>query len=193
MKQILTLLLTISLLSSCDEGKRKYTPSNSEVEKDLNAIEFVKKQDTIYNYWELILYTIYDRKDFKIFNKNYSLEIKTFSLNDSLIVRNLGEGEQVYLDHSHTRVTDFKLFTDSLIDQKRIDKTDFKKALIPEFYSECNLYSTAIDSIIGNIVYLTSDLAVPDTDNQWRVWFSIEVKNNKLGKLEIRKTDYVGL
>jgi hypothetical protein len=193
MKQILISLLTISLLSSCGESRRKYTPSNSEAEKDLKTIESEKKQDTIYNYWELIFDTISDRKDFKISNKNYSLEIKTFSLNDSLIVRNLGEGKQVFLDHSHTMVTDFKLLTDSLIDQKRIDRTDFKKALITEFYAECILYSTAIDSIFENIVYLTSDLAVPDTDNQWRVWFSMEVINNKLEKLEIRETDYVGL
>ena len=189
MKQILTLLLTISLLSSCDESKRNYTLSNSEAKKDLSE----KKQDTIYNYWGLIFDTISDRKDFKISDKYYSLEIKTFSLNDSLIVRNLGKGEQVYLDHSHTMVTDLKLLTDSLIDQKRIDRTDFKKTLFPEFYTECNLYSTAIDSIIENTIYLNSDLAVPDTDNQWRVRFSIDVINNKLGKIEVSETDYVGL
>jgi len=179
----------IFLLSSCGESKRKYTPSNSEAKKDLSE----KKQDTIYNYWELIFDTISERKDFKISDKNYSFDIKTFSLNDSLIVRNLDEGEQVYLDYSHTIVTDFKLLTDSLIDQIQIDRTDFKKVLIPKFYTECNLYSTAIDSIIENTVYLTSDLAVPDSDNQWRVWYSIKIINDNLGKLEILETDYDGL
>ena len=90
-------------------------------------------------------------------------------------------------------VTDFKLLTDSFVNQKRVDRTDFKNSLIPEFYAECNLFSTEIDSIVKNTVYLASDLAIPDTDNQWRVWYSIEIINNRLGKLKISETDYVGL
>tara|TARA_R110000850_G_C9774870_1_gene447756 strand:+ start:67 stop:630 length:564 start_codon:yes stop_codon:yes gene_type:complete len=186
MKNILILFLMISLLSSCDETKRETTKTDLETETE-------KKQDTIYNYWELSLDTISDHKKIKILNKNYSLDLKTFSLNDSLIVRNLGqEGEQVYLDHSHTMVTDFALLADSIIDRKRIDRTDFKQSLNSEFYKECNLYSTAIDSIVGNTIYLTSDLAVPDTDNQWRIWYLIKVTNNRLGNIEIKETNYVG-
>ena len=90
-------------------------------------------------------------------------------------------------------VTDFKLWTDSTVDKKRIDRTDFKKSLIPEFYAECNLFTTEIDSIIGNTVYLTSNLAVPDTDNVWRVWYSIKIKKNRIGNLEIKEADYVGM
>jgi hypothetical protein len=90
-------------------------------------------------------------------------------------------------------VTDFKLLIDSIVDKKQIDRTDFEKTLIPEFYAECNLFSTEIDSISGNTIYLTSDLAVPDTDNQWRAWYSIKIKDNKIGKIEIKETDYVGM
>jgi hypothetical protein len=188
MKQFLILILIFSILSSCDRKK------SEKIQSEFKNVEIVKKQDTIYNYWELILDTIADQKDFKIFNKNYKLELKTFSLNDSLIVRNLGQGEkQVYLDHSHTMVTDFNLLSDSIIDKKRIDRTDFEKSLIPEFYTECNLFSTEIDSIVGNSVYLTSDLAIPDTDNQWRVWYSIKINKNRLGNLEIKEADYVGM
>jgi len=194
MKQILILIFTFLLLSNCEEKKPKTTQTEFEPQTELSNAEIKQKQDTIYNYWELVLDTITDNRDFKIFNKKYKLELKSFSLNDSLIVRNLGQGEeQTYLDHSHTMVTDLKLLTDSIIDQKRIDRTDFEKSLIPEFYAECNLFSTVIDSIKGNTIYLTSDLAVPDTDNQWRVWYSIKIKNNRLGKLEIKETDYVGL
>tara|TARA_R110002126_G_scaffold282344_1_gene430703 strand:+ start:1382 stop:2059 length:678 start_codon:yes stop_codon:yes gene_type:complete len=206
MKQLLSLILIFSILSSCDRKKSDKTQSEfnpktelkaetkSEPKKELETIQSKKKKDTINNYWALILDTISSKKEFKISDFKHTLELKTYSLNDSSIVRNLAQdGEQAYLDHSHKMVTDFKLLTDSIVDKKQIDRTDFEKSLIPEFYAECNLFSTEIDSIVGNNIYLTSDLAVPDTDNQWRVWYSIKINNNRLGKLEIKETDYVGL
>ena len=90
-------------------------------------------------------------------------------------------------------VTNFKLVTDSIVDKKQIDRTDFEESLFPEFYAECNLFSTEIDSIVENSIYLSSDLAVPDSDNQWRVWYSIKINNKRLEKLKIIDTDYVGL
>ena len=194
MKQLLILIFVISILSSCIENKRKSTKSDFEQQTELKTAEIEKKKDTILNYWELILDTITEQKEFKFRNKKYALKVKTFSINDSLVVRNLIQGgSQVYLDHSHTMVTDFQLLTDSIVDRKRIDRTDFKISLISEFYEECNLLSTEIDSIVGNNIYLTSDLAVPDTDNQWRVWYSIKINSNRFGKLEIIETDYVGM
>ncbi|WP_166963860.1 hypothetical protein [Yeosuana marina] len=161
---------------------------------ELKNVHSEKKKDTINNYWALVMDTISEKKEFKISELRNTLELKTYSLNDSLIVRSLSQGEdQIYLDHSHTTVTDFKLLTDPIVDQKRIDRTDFKKSLIPEFYAECNLYTTKIDSIKGNIIYLNSSLAIPDTDNIWSVWYLIKINNNRLGDLEIKETDYVGL
>jgi hypothetical protein len=206
MKQILSLILIFSILSSCDRKKSDKTQSEfkpnteltteteSELKEELETIQSKIKKDTINNYWALILDTISSKKEFKISDLKHTLELKTYSLNDSSIVRNLAQdGEQAYLDHSHKMVTDFKLLIDSIVDKKQIDRTDFEKSLIPEFYAECNLLSTEIDSILGNTIYLTSDLAVPDTDNQWRVWYSIKIKNNQIGNLEIKKTDYVGM
>ena len=206
MKKLLILILVLSILSGCDKKKAKRTKSElkpkeelkietkSELQEEIKLIQSKKKRDTINNYWTLILDTISSKKEFKISELNFILELKTYSLNDSSIVRDLTQdGNQVYLDHSHKMVTDFKLRTDIIIDKKQIERTYFEKSLIPEFYAECNLYSTEIDSIAGNKIYLTSDLTVPDTDNQWRVWYTIKVKNNRLGQLEIRKTDYVGL
>jgi len=190
MKQFLFLILVFSILSSCDKIKSEKKQSVNRIIKNN---EDLKKQDTIFNYWELILDTITVQKELKTIDNN-KLELKTFSLNDSLIVRNLGKIEnQIYLDYSHTMVTDIKLFTSSNFDIKRIDKTNFKKVLNPEFYAECNLFTTEIESINGNVIVLTSDLNIPDTDNQWRVWYSIKVKNNRLEDLEINKTDYVGM
>jgi len=194
MKQLLILVLIFSILSSCDQKKSDKIQSKLEQKSELETVKAKKQIDTINNYWALILDTISSKKEFKILDLKHTFEIKTYSLNDSSIVRNLSQkGEQVYLDHSHKMVTDLKLLTDSIVDKKQIDKTNFEKKLIPEFYAECNLFSTEIDSIVGNNIYLTSDLAVPDTDNQWRVWYSIKINDNRLGKLEIKETDYVGL
>ena len=199
MKQLLSLILIFSILSSCDRKKSDKIQSEfktkTEVEQkiELETIQSKNKKDTINNYWALILDTISTKKEFKISDLKHTLELKTYSLNDSSIVRNLAQnGEQAYLDHSHTMVTDFKLLTDSIVDKKQIDRTDFKESLIPEFYAECNLFLTEIDSILGNTIYLTSDLNVPDTGNQWRVWYSIKIKDKKIENLKIKKSDYVG-
>ena len=194
MKQLLMFILIFSFLSSCYRKKADKIQSEPEQKTELESTKQKKENDTINNYWTLIHDTISSKKEFKISDFKHTLELKTYSLNDSSIVRNLSKkGEQAYLDHSHKIVTDFKLLNDSIVDKKRIDRTDFEESLIPEFYTECNLFSTEIDSIVGNNIYLTSDLTVSDTNNQWRVWYSIKINNNRLGKLEIKETDYVGL
>jgi|TARA_R110000868_G_scaffold385339_5_gene653196 hypothetical protein len=193
MKQLLILIFIFSFVS-CDRKKSDKIQSEVEQKIELETVQSKKKTDTINNYWALILDTISSKKEFKISDLKHTLELKTYSLNDSSIVRNLAQdGEQPYLDHSHKMVTDFKLLTDSTVDKKQIDRTDFEKSLIPEFYAECNLYTTEIDSIRANTIYLNSSLAIPDTDNVWRVWYSINIKNNRLGNLNIKETDYVGL
>ncbi|MCF2874407.1 MULTISPECIES: hypothetical protein [unclassified Tenacibaculum] len=194
MKKIV-LLTFLVLLSSCDNLNKQKKQSDLNIKKE-SKIEMKqeKRKDTIYNYWALVLDTISDKKEFVISNKKHQLEIKTYSLNDSSIVRNLSQdGESVYLDHSHKMVSDFKLLTDSIFSTKEIDRTSFKKILDPDFYTECNLFSTEMDSIKGNVIYLNSDLAVPDTDNQWRVWYSINIERDGLGELIIKEADYVGL
>ena len=191
--RFLILIFTFSILFSCQE-KSKKVHSKLKSKTETEVIQPEKRKDTIYNYWELDLEVSVDKKEFEISNKTYMLELKTYSLNDSSIVRVFEEwNSKVYIDHSHKIVTDLKLLTDSIVYQKQIDRRDFKKSLIPEFYEVCNLFSTEIDSIVENTVYLTSDLAVPDTDNQWYVWYSIKIVNNQFEKLEITKTDYVGL
>ncbi len=205
MRQLLILIFIFSIISSCNQKKSSKIKSKFDQKPDLKTeIEFkpkieletiqVKKvKDTINNYWALILDTISSKKEFKVYDLKHVLELKTYSLNDSSIVRNLASNrEQVYLDHSHKMVTDFKLFTNSFADKKQIDRTNFEKILIPEFYTECNLLSTKIDSISRNTIYLTSDLNVPDTGNQWRVWYSINIENEKIGNIEIKESNYVG-
>ncbi|MFV8282497.1 hypothetical protein ACNKXS_13185 [Christiangramia marina] len=194
MRHLLGFMFTILTLSSCNQIKKDKIEQRIEPKIQADNLSVIKKEDTIKNYWALNSDTIVDKKEFEISNLKYSLELKTYSLYDSLIVRNLKqEDDQNYSDYSHTMVTDLNLISDSITSKVRIDKSKFEKSLLTDFYKDCDLYSTNLDSIVENKIYLTSDLAIPDTDNQWRVWYSLKIKNNQLEKLEVSNTDYVGL
>ncbi len=196
MKKLTLLLLLFLILLSCNKKKhnKNHYKLKQKTNTELKTVTTKKKIDTINNYWALILDTITSKKEFTISNLKHTFITRTYSLNDSSIVRNLTqEGKQIYLDHSHTIVTDFNLSNDSILDTQQISRTHFKNSLDLQFYKECNLYSTKIDSISNNTIHLTSDLAIPDTDNQWRVWYSIKINRNRLEKLQVQKTDYVEL
>ncbi len=178
-----------------DSGRKTDLKMEMESSENVDLKTISSKKDTIRNYWELMLDTISSKKEFKIFDIKYSLELKTFSLNDSSIVRNLMlDGEHNYLDHSHKIVTDLTLLSKGMmLDRKQIDRTDFKESLNAEFYADCNLLFTEIDSIGGPTVYLTSDMNIPDSGNQWRVWYSIKMTDNRIGPLQFEKSEYVGM
>jgi hypothetical protein len=198
MRKLLIALFILSSLCNCVQKKSEESQpeivSKTKQKSEIVAVPTIKT-DTIKNYWALILDTISSKKEFKIDDFEHILKVKTYSLNDSSIVRNLSQnGEPAYLDHSHKMVTDLELIRSAeVIDTKQIDRTDFEQALFPEFYAECNLFSTVIDSIIENKLYLATELAVPDTDNHWKVWYTITIESGALGNLDIRDTDYVGL
>lgn len=192
----LLLLLTISVLISCNQKKdgsqmenlHKHSDSLSVDGTTYGDVEMRQEQDTIRNYWQLTYDTIASRTDLKILDENYILELKTFSLNDSAIVRKLDEK---YIDYSHTIVTDIKVINNSNIVQKRIDKTIFKEHLIPEFYDECNLLYTEYESVLNNQIHLTSILSIPDTDNQWQVKYSLSLSED-IDRLMVKDVSYVG-
>jgi hypothetical protein len=192
----LLLLLTISVLTSCNQKKdgsqmenlNKHSDSLSVDETAYGDVKMRQKQDTIRNYWQLTYDTIASRTDLKILDENYILELKTFSLNDSAIVRKL---DDKYIDYSHTIVTDIQVINNSNIVQKRIDKTIFKEHLIPEFYDECNLLYTEYESVLNNQIHLTSILSIPDTDNQWQVKYSLSLSED-IDRLMVKDVSYVG-
>ena len=189
MKKYSLIILISLLLINCNEKK------SEKSELKINSIEKIeskpiKKNDTIYNYWQINLDTTITKKDFNYLGKKFKLELKTFSLNDSAIVRNLG-GK--YFDYSHTMISDLIISTESQKIEKRFDRKDFKETLNESFYKECNLFSTEIDSIIGNEIFMTTELNVPDTDNQWKVEYSVQINKNEINKLKITKTEYIGL
>lgn len=194
MKFILSLLILILLLSGCKEKEQSTDLIEPEQEQTFREADAQSKMDTIHNFQAVRYDTIVDKRDVRISNMEYRLELLTFSLNDSSVVRQSGtDGSYRYVDHLHKTVTEVKLMNDAILDRIRIDKTNFKKSLDPEFYSDCNLMSTRIDSLKDRTVYLTTDLAIPETDDQWRVWYTMDIVNDKLSKIVITHTDYVGL
>lgn len=124
-RMLLYLFISFILIIGCDQ--KKSNENKSELEPTIVLNETNK--DTIHNYWELILDTIAYRKEFRISDIKHILELKTYSLNDSLFVRNLGViDSQTYIDHSHTMISDIKLFVGNTINQKRIEKLILKKS-----------------------------------------------------------------
>jgi len=190
-RKYLLLIFILLILTNCkqNERKKKVYKLNSTEKIDAKS-NFEKENDTIYNYWQIILDTTFVKKDFTYLGKNYKLILKTFSLNDSAIVRNLG---RKYIDHSHTMISDLIILSDSLKIEKIFDRKDFEQSLNENFYKECNLFSTEIDSIIENQIFMTTELSIPDTDNQWKVEYSIRINKNKVDNMKITKTEYVGL
>lgn len=186
------MFLVILAFTGCAE--KKAPEKELEVGTGLKAVENQRQfPDTINNYWEFIQDTIYKMEEFHISNEKYALHLKTFSLNDSSITRNLGLiDSKVIIDHSHEMVTELKLSGASKVDLIQIRKINFKRALIPEFYSECNLFSTKLDSVRGNTLFLTTDLAVPDTDNQWRALYSLTVSEGLFENLNIKQLIMLG-
>ncbi|MBA3987113.1 MAG: hypothetical protein H0X63_11200 [Flavobacteriales bacterium] len=190
------LFLAVYILISCNKKKNdfqnEWNKSGDSLLVNDTAYSNIKtneRKDTIHNYWQPTYDTITYKNNYRFLNKNFTLELKTFSLNDSAIVRKLDEK---YIDYSHTIVTDIKIINENIVvDQKRIDKTIFKEYLIPEFYEECNLFNTEYDSVLNNQLHLTSILSIPDIGNQWQIKYSLSISKN-IDSLSIKDVSYVG-
>ena len=86
----------------------------------------------------------------------------------------------------------FFIKKDTIIDKIKLDKTNFKLNLQPDFYRECNLHSTEINSIFKNKIHLKTYLSVPDSDNVWLINYYLNLSDFN-NSLNVTKVDYVGL
>ena len=152
------------------------------------------EKDTIYNYWHPETDTTMFKKELKIDSVQIELKAKTYSLNDSSFIRILGSGNTIYIDHSHTIVTDLELRSNNSSHCKRVDRLDIMKGTKIKSNPNYNLFKTFVDSLTQNKIYLRSEVAVPDTDDQWAIWYSIPIlEKTKLGEIELLDHKYVGL
>ncbi|WP_203292491.1 hypothetical protein [Luteirhabdus pelagi] len=197
MKPFFVLFCFTALMLSCDSKRRETTviePIKDSV-TSTHPLNLKKTDiDTIHNYWQLDVDTITERKEFSFLDENYILTLKTYSLNDSSVIRRLGRNDSpVYMEYAHNVITDIELASDTLINRKRIDKAHFKDFVDPEFYRICTLFSTEIDSINKKTVYMSSQLTVPDTGNHWEISYLFYIRDYKVGTFEIKNTEYIGL
>tara|TARA_R110002020_G_scaffold97708_5_gene233174 strand:+ start:3446 stop:4024 length:579 start_codon:yes stop_codon:yes gene_type:complete len=188
MKNIVVLFL-ISILIGCN-GKKKTFPS--PVVEGKND-EVLIRSDTIINYWELEFDTIKSTKNFQFENMEFRLDLKTYSLNDSLIKRDLSNGTNSYLDYSHTKITRLQLSNEHVVTTMNIKKDAFRTILDKDFYENSNLLSTELDRISHDTLHMISELNIPDTDIQWQIKYYYLILDNRIAKPYIVSKEYVGL
>ena len=193
---LMLLLACLFLFSGCADQKKQEEPTSVSPEKKIYSEVNPDAQlpEISVNYWELITDTVKTQQRFTFNENEYELQLLTYSLNDSAIVRTLEMGKnQVYLDHSHTMVTELLLTTDNLEYKRVLDRTDFATFLEEDFYAECNLWATELDSIVGQTAHLMTTLAVPDTDNMWSVWYTLALNKQLTDDLELKEVKYRGM
>ncbi|OBX21013.1 hypothetical protein A9996_18630 [Gelidibacter algens] len=135
MKKLLILILTFSLcLLSCDRKKSEKTQSDfkSKTEFKVEQKSEPKKMDTTVVYWQTDFDTIRTNQELKIGNEIHKLELKTYSLNDSSIVRiNDINKPIIYKDIYHDQITEIILKKDNdIILKSKVSKLTFKDSLL---------------------------------------------------------------
>ncbi|CAM1365333.1 DUF4738 domain-containing protein [Tenacibaculum xiamenense] len=167
--------LFISILiifsSSCSRKKSEKTRPDSKSQSQL-------KTDTIISYWQTDYDTISKNREIKIENELYQLELTTYSLNDSSIIKTNKNYKEVYHNWATeiilTRLNDTVLY-------RKLTKKPFKDSLNPEFYKLAILTNIEYDGIRSNRLFFKGELNVPDTDwvigNNFGVFYKTEQKN----------------
>ena len=174
MKQLLILIITFSILSSCDRKKSKNTQSELKVETETK----LKKNDTTVVYWQTDFDTISNSQEIMIGNSKHQLEIKSYSLNDSSIVNINGNNKEIY--HNYNFEIILKKQKDTIL-KSELHKENFKDSLNNEFYKRCILLGIEYNGIRSNRLFFKGGLFVPDTDwgfeNEFAIFYQTENKN----------------
>lgn len=182
MKQLLLLILTALLLLNCKQKESEQT----KTEVETSSITVNNKIDTIVVYWETNFDTSRQHHEINIENDVYELELKTYSLNDSSIVKmNIGGKSEIHKDIYHDHLTDLILKKENnVILKSQINKTTFKDSLSGDFLKYSVLTNVKYESIRSNRLYFKADLDVPDTDWSTELDFAIFYRTNKKGQIE---------
>jgi len=182
MKHLLISILAASLLLNCKQKDSE----QAKTEEEANSVVANNKIDTIVVYWETNFDTIRQRHEINIENYTYELELKTYSLNDSSIVKlNDGGRSEIHKDIYHDNVTDIILKKgNNVILKSQIKKATFKDSLNGDFLKYSVLRSVKYESIRSNNLYFKADIDVPDTDWSTELDFTIFYRTDKKGQIE---------
>ncbi|GAB4161562.1 MAG: hypothetical protein Tsb0033_19260 [Winogradskyella sp.] len=199
MKQLLILILTLSILTSCELKKSEKTQSeykpDAELKTEPESESEMKQLDTTVVYWQTDFDTIRKHQEVQIGNEIHQLELKTYSLNDSSIVRiNDLNKPIIYKDIYHDNVTEIILKKgNDVILKSQVKKSTFKDSLDGDFLKYSVLRSVEYDFIRSNRLYFKADIDVPDTD--WAVGtdFAIFYRTEKKGKIDYWNIKDIGL
>lgn len=197
MKKLLILIILFSILSSCNQKKSEKTQSefttNTELKIEPKSESI--KIDTTVVYWQTDFDTIRNIQQVKIGNEIHQLELKTYSLNDSSIVRiNDLNKPIIYKDIYHDYVTEIILKNENdIILKSKLNKTTFRDSLDGDFLKYSVLRGVEYDFIRSNRLYFKSHINVPDTDWSIGADFAIFYETEKKGQLEILDIKDIGL
>ncbi|MDC8006081.1 hypothetical protein POV27_18660 [Aureisphaera galaxeae] len=186
MKQGLVVLIAIFIFASCDSKKTKEATSVTDTktttkEKETTIPETI---DTIVVYWQTNFDTISKTEAVHIGNDKHQLLLKSYSLNDSAVVRiNTGNSPRIYKDIYHNYVTEVILTKDTdTILNTMLTKETFQDSLHIEEFRNYALWGGAeYDFIRSNRLYFKGSFNYPDTDwligNRFAIFYRTEKKN----------------
>jgi len=186
MKKLLFLILAISLLTSCNDKKTEKTQVEIELKTELKS----EKVDTTVVYWQTNFDTIKKTQEIYIGNDKHELELKTYSLNDSSIVKTSENYKEIY----HDNVTEIIIKKGKeLILKSLVKKSTFKDSLDGDFLKYSVLRSVEYDNIRSNRLYFKADIDVPDTDWAFGVDFAVFYQTDKKGQIDFWNVKEIGL
>ncbi|MBF7092867.1 hypothetical protein IUY40_15130 [Flavobacterium sp. ALJ2] len=183
MKNLLKLFVLLVMLS-CNKNQDETENTESKeilYKEELNKYDLVDEiqdKDTINNFRSIDLDTIKSSQIIKRNKEDFELKIYNYSLNDSSIVKNVGDDSyHVNFDIYHNRVSEIILKKNNKnIISKIIDKNNLKIS-----NKEFNQYSiikyTEFMFRKDGELFFESTLNVPDTDWVEKIEFSI-LKDN---------------
>jgi len=188
MKQLLILILIFSFLSSCNDKKTKKTETDFKPKTELKTQMEQKAEilDTTVIYWQTDFDTIRENREVKIGNEIYHLELKTYSLNDSSIIKiNDLNKPIIYKDIYHDNEIEIVLKKENqAILKSLVKKSTFKDSLDGDFLKYSVLKFIDYDGIRSNRIYFKGFFNVPDTD--WAIGndFAIFYLTEKKGEID---------
>lgn len=187
--------LVVSLvfaLIGCESSEHEHGSAaepDSEISTEMSKDrELQDNRDTIFTVWELDFDTISTTEKVRIENDIHTLDIRTYSLNDSSITWvNTLNRNHVFVDTYHDTRSDVCLrFKNDTVLNFSVTKETFKDSLQfgDGFYDRAVLGSFTYDFIRSNRLYFNFTVYQPDTDIGVSGDMAIFYRTNKKGLID---------
>lgn len=194
MKKLFVPILTICILTSCYTPKAEKTEIKEALDSQDSTNEPETKTDTVSTIWEVEMDTTRSTQNIRIDNRNYKVEIITYSFNDSSITWLNRSGKPVFKDIYHNHKSDIYLVekVDTVFNVP-VTKNIFKDSLESEFYERSIIWNIEYESVRLNRLYFSVELLVPDTDWAMKGKMAIFFRADKKGQIDFGGFENIGL